>query len=213
METAADCQSSKNLIDTAEEDDSTVRRNILRDLEQEKDNINEAFERNELDYGRKLYLIENCIYGVDIQPVAVQIAKLRFFISLVVDQKIDDAQENRGVRPLPNLETKFVAGNTLIDVEKPAQLLMRNPEIDRKGSGIGRGSAGNTSPLARQGRKRNIGTLISTSVPTSANCSRATVSPAKQLKKLPIGILMTRMQLPISLMPSGCSVSRRGLMS
>ena len=122
-----------NLIDMAEDiDDSTVRRNTIRDLEQEKDNINETFERNELDYGRKLYLIENCIYGVDIQPVAVQIAKLRFFISLVVDQRIDDAQENRGVRPLPNLETKFVAGNTLIGVEKPAQLLMRNPEIDRK---------------------------------------------------------------------------------
>lgn len=122
-----------NLIDMAEDiDDSMVRRNTIRDLEQEKDNINETFERNELDYGRKLYLIENCIYGVDIQPVAVQIAKLRFFISLVVDQRIDDVQENRGVRPLPNLETKFVAGNTLIGVEKPAQLLMRNPEIDRK---------------------------------------------------------------------------------
>ena len=88
----------QNLIDMAEEiDDSTVRRNTIRDLEQEKDNINEAFTRNELDYGRKLYLIENCIYGVDIQPVAVQIAKLRFFISLVVDQRIDDTQENRGV--------------------------------------------------------------------------------------------------------------------
>ena len=115
----------QNLIDMAEEiDDSTVRRNTIRDLEQEKDNINEAFTRNELDYGRKLYLIENCIYGVDIQPVAVQIAKLRFFISLVVDQRIDDTQENRGVRPLPNLETKFVAGNTLIGVEKPTQLLI-----------------------------------------------------------------------------------------
>ena len=127
-----------NLIDMAEDiDDSTVRRNTLRDLEQEKDNINETFERNELDYGRKLYLIENCIYGVDIQPVAVQIAKLRFFISLVVDQRIDDTQENRGVRPLPNLETKFVAGNTLIGVEKPDQLLMRNPEIDRKETELG----------------------------------------------------------------------------
>ena len=41
-------------------------------------NIEEAFANNELDYGRKLYLIENCIYGVDIQPIAVQIAKLRF---------------------------------------------------------------------------------------------------------------------------------------
>ncbi len=123
----------QNLINMAEEiDDSTVRRNTLRDLEREIDNINEAFERNELDYGRKLYLIENCIYGVDIQPIAVQIAKLRFFISLVVDQRIDDTQENRGVRPLPNLETKFVAGDTLIGVDKPKQQTLRNPEIDTK---------------------------------------------------------------------------------
>ena len=123
----------ETLINMAEEiDDSTVRRNTIRDLEREIDNINDAFERNELDYGRKLYLIENCIYGVDIQPIAVQIAKLRFFISLVVDQRIDDSQENRGVRPLPNLETKFVAGDTLISVDKPAQQTLRNPEIDSK---------------------------------------------------------------------------------
>ena len=104
----------------------------INELEREIESINEAFERNELDYGRKLYLIENCIYGVDIQPIATQIAKLRFFISLIVEQKIDDTRENRGVRPLPNLETKFVAANTLLDVEKPSQLLLRNPEIDRK---------------------------------------------------------------------------------
>ena len=113
-------------------DDSVFRESAINELEGEIASINEAFERNELDYGRKLYLIENCIYGVDIQPVAVQIAKLRFFISLIVEQKIDDARENRGVRPLPNLETKFVAGNTLLNVEKPAQLLLRNPEVDGK---------------------------------------------------------------------------------
>ena len=120
-------------IETAEKiDDSTVRENTIRDLEREIDNINEAFERNELDYGRKLYLIENCIYGVDIQPIAVQIAKLRFFISLIVDQKIDNSRENRGVRPLPNLETKFVAANTLLSVDKPTQISIRNPQIDLK---------------------------------------------------------------------------------
>ena len=96
------------------------------------DDIEAAFERNELNYGRKLYLIENCIYGVDIQPIATQIAKLRFFISLVVDAKIDDSRENCGVRPLPNLETKFGAANTLLGVEKPEQLTLRNPQIDRK---------------------------------------------------------------------------------
>ncbi len=86
--------------------------------------INESFEDNASDYGRKLYLIENCIYGVDLQPIAVQISKLRFFISLVVDQKEKPGASNRGIRPLPNLETKFVSANTLIGLEKPSQLPM-----------------------------------------------------------------------------------------
>ena len=89
--------------------------------------IEEAFERNSSDYGRKLYLIENCIYGVDIQPIAVQIAKLRFFISLVVDQTVDDKRPNRGIRPLPNLETKFVAANTLIGIARPAWKRRKSP--------------------------------------------------------------------------------------
>jgi type I restriction-modification system DNA methylase subunit len=118
---------------TAEKiEDATARERAVRELEQQIDGINEAFEHNELDYGRKLYLIENCIYGVDIQPIAVQIAKMRFFISLIVDQKIDDTQPNRGVRPLPNLETKFVAANTLIGVNRPGQQLLRNRDIDAK---------------------------------------------------------------------------------
>jgi len=83
------------------------------------DGIEAAFKHNELDYGRKLYLIENCIFGVDIQPIAVQISKLRFFISLVVDQIKDPKKENLGILSLPNLETKFVAADTLIGLEKP----------------------------------------------------------------------------------------------
>jgi adenine-specific DNA-methyltransferase len=74
-----------------------------------------------LDFARKLYLIENSIYGVDIQPVAVQIAKLRFFIALVVDQKVNPKEKNLGVRPLPNLETRLVAADTLIPLPKPKE--------------------------------------------------------------------------------------------
>lgn len=74
---------------------------------------------NRPDYARKLYLIENCIYGVDIQPIAVQISKLRFFISLVVEQDATiDAIDNFNIRPLPNLEAKFVAANTLWGLKK-----------------------------------------------------------------------------------------------
>ena len=81
--------------------------------------IERDFADNEDDYGRKLYLIENCLYGVDIQPIAIQISKLRFFISLVCDQKTNrNKEKNHGIRPLPNLETRFVAADTLIDLTK-----------------------------------------------------------------------------------------------
>lgn len=100
-------------------DDVDFRERSIKELEAQKADIEESFNNNELDYGRKLYLIENCIYGVDIQSIATQISKLRFFISLVVDQKIDRNKPNFGVRPLPNLETKFVAANTLIGIDKP----------------------------------------------------------------------------------------------
>ena len=88
------------------------------------------------NYGRKLYLIQNCIYGVDIQPIAVTIAKLRFFISLVIEQESnDDRSVNYGIRPLPNLETKLVAANTLIGLkelsEPDLQLLLENDIIQQ----------------------------------------------------------------------------------
>lgn len=92
---------------------SDERKDMIADIERSFDeNINRP------DYARKLYLIENCIYGVDIQPIAIQISKLRFFISLVVDQKTNNnPADNFGIRPLPNLEAKFVAANTLIGLD------------------------------------------------------------------------------------------------
>lgn len=94
--------------------------------------IENSFDENlnNPDYARKLYLIENCIYGVDIQPIAIQISKLRFFISLVVDQKAnDDPTKNFGIRPLPNLEAKFVAANSLIPLAKQENSLGRTQDI------------------------------------------------------------------------------------
>jgi adenine-specific DNA-methyltransferase len=90
--------------------------------------IGRAFSRNNDDYGRKLFLIENSIYGVDIQPLAVQIAKLRFFITLIVDQPIDPALPNYGILPLPNLETKIVPANTLLGLQR-GQLLLGSDEV------------------------------------------------------------------------------------
>ncbi|MRR56977.1 MAG: hypothetical protein EG824_02010 [Deltaproteobacteria bacterium] len=94
------------------------------------DAIERDFADNEDDYGRKLYLIENCLYGVDIQPIAIQISKLRFFISLVCDQRTNrNKRDNHGIRPLPNLETKFVAADTLISLPEMDQLALLPPRV------------------------------------------------------------------------------------
>ncbi len=88
-------------------------------------------------YQQKLHLIEECIYGVDIQTIASQISKLRFFISLIVEQDTFDLSNpsgNYGIDTLPNLETKFVTANTLISPKKNDQNqrnLFENPEIQR----------------------------------------------------------------------------------
>jgi len=95
-----------------------------------REELERAFAENNDDYGRKLYLIENCLYGVDIQPIAIQITKLRFFISLVCDQKTNrNKKDNHGIRPLPNLETKFVAADTLIGLPEMEHDLLINPRI------------------------------------------------------------------------------------
>ncbi|MFZ5948551.1 MAG: Eco57I restriction-modification methylase domain-containing protein [Stygiobacter sp.] len=83
--------------------DITLQRKFIEETERK-------FKEKNPDYGRKLYLIEKCIYGVDIQQIAVEIAKLRFFISLLVDEKV----ENGEIEPLPNLDFKLMQGNSLI---------------------------------------------------------------------------------------------------
>ncbi|MDD5014249.1 MAG: TaqI-like C-terminal specificity domain-containing protein [Atribacterota bacterium] len=76
--------------------------------------IEDKLSKGNEQYIRKLTIIQDSIYGVDIQPIAVEIAKLRCFLSLVVDELVFDNEDNRGIEALPNLEFKFVAANTLI---------------------------------------------------------------------------------------------------
>lgn len=118
------------MLNNAISETSEAFRNISAEEREEAiRDINRSFDENinRPDYARKLYLIENCIYGVDIQPIAIQISKLRFFISLVVDQKTNDNPvDNFGIRPLPNLEAKFVAANTLIGLHNQGNIFVTN---------------------------------------------------------------------------------------
>ena len=65
---------------------------------------------NRDSYSMKLQTIQNSIYAVDLEMSAVDIAKLRLWLSLIVDYPNDHEP-----RPLPNLDCKIMQGNSLLD--------------------------------------------------------------------------------------------------
>lgn len=80
----------------------------------DKDEINywsrlDKKQKSRTSYKLKLYAIQNSLYGVDIEPSAIDITKLRLWLSILVDST------NNDVRPLPNLDFNFMIGNSLID--------------------------------------------------------------------------------------------------
>jgi len=81
--------------------------------------------KNKNEYSLKEEAIQNCIYGVDINPGAVEIAKLRLWLSLVVEE--DDIKR---IRPLPNLDYKIMQGNSLIELLSP-ELLAKTTDYER----------------------------------------------------------------------------------
>jgi len=92
-----------------------------------------------LDYLRKRKIIRDVIFGTDIQSVAVEIAKLRCFLTLIVDQEIDDDTPNRGVVPLPNLDFKFICADSLTPLESSEQISIGDdPDLEKKLASIRR---------------------------------------------------------------------------
>jgi len=73
-----------------------------------------VYTKNNLNtYDLKRHTIENSIYGVDIDPGAIEVCKLRFWLSLVVDE-----ESFKDIKPLPNLDYKIVRGNSLQKIDK-----------------------------------------------------------------------------------------------
>jgi len=81
-------------------------------------------------YKTKLQIIEKNIYGVDIEPMAVEIARLRTWLSIIVDEEADSGK----IKPLPNLEFKFVCANSLVDLDQSGQAVLygEDPELESK---------------------------------------------------------------------------------
>ena len=75
-------------------------------------------------YQLKKDILSNNIYGVDIMPMAVEIARLRAWLSLIVeeDYKGEKIASNFGIDALPNLDFKFMQGNSLLETYEGVKL-------------------------------------------------------------------------------------------
>ncbi|MEK7472884.1 MAG: TaqI-like C-terminal specificity domain-containing protein [Patescibacteria group bacterium] len=82
--------------------------------------LNRELGRSLSEYEVKKATIQNNIYGVDIDPGASEIAKLRLWLTLVVDHNLSE------IEPLPNLDYKIMVGNSLLDEFMGVKLF--NPE-------------------------------------------------------------------------------------
>ena len=119
---------------SAEISNEKARVKAQEELAERQQEITNNFNKLNHNYLRKLYLIRNNIYGVDIQPIACQIAKLRFFISLIIEQQPhykDGGDNNFGIQPLPNLETNFICTDSLIKLYKPEMEELDMIDINR----------------------------------------------------------------------------------
>lgn len=84
---------------------------ILNKLVSLIEKLNEKLGTQEERYYLRKKLIEDCIYGVDIQERAVHLARLRLWLSLIVDTEVEDPE---AIPPLINLDFKIVKGDSLV---------------------------------------------------------------------------------------------------
>jgi len=102
-------------------------------------------------YDLKRETIENSLYGIDIDPGAIEVCKLRFWLSLIVDE-----EDFHQIKPLPNLDYKVVCGNSLLKVER----CLFNLEAFQKLEGLKLIYFNETNPVKKQALKRQVDDLI-----------------------------------------------------
>jgi hypothetical protein len=83
----------------------------IAELRAEVERIN---DHPSAEYFIKKSIIVNNLFGVDIMEEAVEICKLRLFLTLIATVERDDAKVNFGVEPLPDIDFNILAGNTLV---------------------------------------------------------------------------------------------------
>ncbi len=99
-------------------------------------------------YHSKLFIISNNLYGSDIEPMAIEIARLRCWLSLIVE-------EENEVHPLPNLDFNFVCSNTLLKLDEEISLDLGGNEIFENKFSILRNTYFNTHQKTEKNNLRN----------------------------------------------------------
>lgn len=112
--------------------------------------VYERLESRFDSYKTKVEIIEKNIYGVDIEPMAVEISRLRTWLSIIVDEESD----SKKIKPLPNLEFKFVCANSLIDLDNGTSVLGDDSNLDVKLRNI-RDAYFNTESLNKKKKLRS----------------------------------------------------------
>ena len=102
-------------------------------------------------YALKRHAIQHSLYGVDLEPSAVDIARLRLWLSLVVDE-----DDYRRIQPLPNLRYRIVEGDALGSIQHS---LENNEAYDRLQALIPR-HIETSSPVAKHALQDEIDALI-----------------------------------------------------
>ncbi|WPZ09760.1 Eco57I restriction-modification methylase domain-containing protein [Roseivirga spongicola] len=96
------------------------------------EHISDFIADKQIRYVKKLGLLRNCLFGVDLLEYAVEITKLRCWLSLIVEQKVDFDKPNYNLKPLPNLEFKFYKKNSLLRFYKDQNLNQLIDTVDNE---------------------------------------------------------------------------------
>ena len=112
-----------NIIDKLDGEHEYYKDYILSDIQgAARKDFEELYNAKKFNYAYKLDMLQRMIHGVDIQPIAIEISRLRAFLSLIVDEEKDDNQKsNLGIKALPNLEFNFISANSLISLENKSK--------------------------------------------------------------------------------------------
>lgn len=97
------------------------------------DHISGFIADGQIRYVKKLGLLRNCLFGIDILEYAVEITRLRCWLSLIVEQEVKFDEDNFNLKPLPNLEFKFYKKNSLYRKYEEHNLNTLVEQVDKEG--------------------------------------------------------------------------------